>query len=268
MLFQALTLPDHSTKMCLFHTAEWPIRFKGNLNDPRVTCYFSKEKNSMVADEKSCYPCDVHNEYLIYLFYGRPAYRWNYFPPYPVLFVFSRDHAIRPYKIYPFDSGAFHGKFYDGAYSNDDLSQYLLFSKNKGVGIDDIPKLIDAIWGDKKNYYSGTVPNETLMNGQYADSLSDLDKEYLRFIYAGPGPDGNYGKADSRAFTIEVIVHKRLPLHDLEKIYFPNAVNAMDVIRMKQLFSQMSGHNVAAEVLPGDPAMSFEAIFKAGEYLI
>lgn len=269
MLFETLKLPDASTKMCLFHTTGWPIQFSGNLSDLKLTSYFSEEKKAIVADPSSCQPCDVHNEYLIYLFYGRPAYRWNSFPPYPVLFVFSRDNSIHPNKIYPFDSDAFHEKLYGDAFSFDDLSKYLLYSDGHGIGGDDIAKLIDAIWGSKTNYYWGIVPDESQrLDTQQFNFLSELDKEYLQFIYAGPNGKGKYGKADTRAFTIEIIVRDELPLNNLEKILFPNTVTAEIAIQLRRLFSKLSGHSVEVEILPGDPTMSFKEIDKAGEKLI
>lgn len=153
MLFEEVILTKPASQMYLYHTMKWPLHYDGHPSNNTQTAYCSFIRNGIFSDPSCCVPCSVHNEFLIYLFYGRPAYRWNTFSPFPVLFVFSINATTLPYMIYPFDSGAF-GKRYGNAYSSKSLSTYSVYKDGNGISLDKIPSLIEAIWTSQVNYYT------------------------------------------------------------------------------------------------------------------
>jgi hypothetical protein len=73
--------------------------------------------------------CDVFNEELLYLFYGRPAYKkhsssqiskyWEL----PTVFILDYD-VVKKGRIYPFDTGAFMNRRYPDFFNMMDLDDY------------------------------------------------------------------------------------------------------------------------------------------------
>lgn len=268
MLFEEVILTKPASQMYLYHTMKWPLHYDGHPSNNTQTAYCSFIRNGIFSDPSCCVPCSVHNEFLIYLFYGRPVYRWNTFSPFPVLFVFSINATTLPYMIYPFDSGAF-GKRYGNAYSSKSLSTYSVYKDGNGISLDKIPSLIEAIWTSQVNYYKGIIPDaKERMTNKQKDNLSVYDNEYLEFIYAGPNKEGEYGSADSRAFTFEVITKQILSFKGLEAIYLPCCVDAKDAIEIKKNFSKQIGHPIKVKVLSGDPTIMFEVIEEEGYNLL
>lgn len=75
--------------------------------------------------------------------------------------------------------------------------------------------------------------------------LTDLDQNYLSVIY-----NKRYGKADSRAFTIEFIYEKCLPLESLQVIYLPNAISDEETLKVFDKIQAACGREVWVERLP------------------
>lgn len=114
--------------------------------------------DDMVADD-ALEPryCSLFKEPLLYLFYGRPAYRakdgnnarmefeW------PIVFIFdpSKVGAIR--RVFPFDTGAFDLQLYKEFFSRDSiLSDFSL-----DPDIDSARKVVGTLYVDHKEYYEG-----------------------------------------------------------------------------------------------------------------
>lgn len=110
-------------------------------------------------------PCGVFGGNLLYLFYGRPAYRAaaeiesNGSEAYwPVCFVMKPDAAAAS-RIYPFDSGAFHHHRFNR------FIYHKMMKEDFELDIDpDTPgKLVRLFWQDERSYFnadgtSGFVP--------------------------------------------------------------------------------------------------------------
>lgn len=105
--------------------------------------------------------CREFNEDLLYLFYGRPAYRDFYSKTsmdlgrFPVCFILSRAVALSVKRIFPFDSGAFLANFlneYMGDMSSHEKAMCALADYNLGSNLDDLAKFIGFMYGDDDHY--------------------------------------------------------------------------------------------------------------------
>src|SRR6202040_3163431 len=101
--------------------------------------------------------CDVFKEKLIYLFYGRPAYRakegnnarlefeW------PIVFVFDAEKISGIKRIFPFDTGAFVQRLYSQFF--DHRSELMDFALNPNL--ESVRQLVGAFYRDNDEYYRG-----------------------------------------------------------------------------------------------------------------
>jgi hypothetical protein len=159
-------------------------------------------------------PCDVFKEDLIYLFYGRPAYRakdgnnarlqfeW------PIIFVFDPTKVRDIKRIYPFDTGAFELRLYAEFFDKD--SQLSDFEMN--TSFESVQKMVGAFYIDNNEYYLGeTRRNVEMGNRQFeAQGLHELARL--------PGVQGTKllpdRTRDERSSAIEVQVSKTISLKD------------------------------------------------------
>lgn len=104
-------------------------------------------------------PCKVFSgEPLVYLFYGRPAYRPSLLGEatshgafMPVSIVLREDTVPVPKRIYPFDSGAYaHGLFKDHIHPRMSMEDFQL-----SPGLDMPARLVTQFYGSNENYYLG-----------------------------------------------------------------------------------------------------------------
>lgn len=101
-------------------------------------------------------PCGIFGGNLLYLFYGRPAYRTttemesNGSDAYwPVCFVMKSDAAL-PARIYPFDSGAFHHRRFNGFMYHRMIKEDFELEAHP-----DTPgKLVTLFWQDERAYFN------------------------------------------------------------------------------------------------------------------
>jgi hypothetical protein len=148
-------------------------------------------------------PCSVFKgEDLLYLFYGRPAYRVStgvtgaVQPRHlPVCFVLQPDAITTPKRVYPFDSGAFMGDMFKSFVAGLALNKFEL---------EDFPettqKLISAFYGNNLNYYRGdmvspaSAPLTNFEVNAYLDLLKDTAAAYRN----------DPASSDDRRYTIEI----------------------------------------------------------------
>lgn len=101
--------------------------------------------------------CPIFHENLIYLFYGRPAYRakdgtnarlefeW------PIVFVFDSNKVTDIRRVFPFDTGAFHMGLYDEFFDKKSALKDFALSPH----VDSAKKLVGAFYTNNKEYYTG-----------------------------------------------------------------------------------------------------------------
>lgn len=107
--------------------------------------------------------CRHFNEEMIYLFYGRPAYRtesaefsdlsFNW----PIVFVFDPDKIKGIKAVYPFDTGAFFLKLYKRFFSTkSDVSDFKL-----PASLDYAEKLVGTFYSTTEEYLRGKSTKNT-----------------------------------------------------------------------------------------------------------
>lgn len=101
--------------------------------------------------------CKLFKENLIYLFYGRPAYRakegnnarlefeW------PIVFIFDPEKINSVKRAFPFDTGAFDLKLYEDFFAKESkLTDFALTPS-----LDSAKKLVSTLYVDHAEYYHG-----------------------------------------------------------------------------------------------------------------
>ncbi len=138
---------------------------------------FQKFRDIIQSHILSPTPCSVFDgEDLLYLFYGRPAYRVSktvtskgQLRHLPVCFVLEPHSISTAKRIYPFDSGAFS----EGLF-NEFLKGFELDNFHVGDFPEAPQRLVSAFYGNNKNYYFGEV--STNLN------VSVLDFEVTSYV--------------------------------------------------------------------------------------
>ena len=131
-------------------------------------------------------PCRVFGTDLLYMFYGRPAYRaaqedessgidayW------PVCFVLKAE-GIKPTRVFPFDSGAFQsGRYADHMY-------HRMIKEDFEVDPDPTspPRLINLFWRDGRSYYD--ADSRRGLKDPSADAM-DFELRAYRDLIASTG---------------------------------------------------------------------------------
>lgn len=103
--------------------------------------------------------CKFANEKILYLFYGRPAYRTHETPissvefSWPIVFIFDPTRIGKIRAIYPFDTGAFFLKLYSEFF--DERSSVEDFKMPGDLG--EASRLVDFFYGDNRSYFTGNA---------------------------------------------------------------------------------------------------------------
>lgn len=119
-------------------------------------CEFLAE---IAASNSLCpFPCDVFGEALVYLFYGRPAYRSKRgqlpntgIDLCPICFIL-RTPQIAPQieRIFPFDTGAAHNGLFETTVSRNDFRKFSL-----GKDIESAQRLLSHFFSSSLDYFLG-----------------------------------------------------------------------------------------------------------------
>lgn len=211
-------------------------------------------------------PCPIFKEDLLYFFYGKPAYpagakaNINTSSPeyHPVCFIVD-SNKIKPKRVFPFDSGAFHSNNSRGERR---YSQYIhprISIENYDIygGYSGILKYISVIYRTNERYLNGEVLNLKKSNIIEIDSLFRLLRTESAF------------EMDERAYTIEIISNESFVLSDIvEYVILPNSL-----IKEKSVTKWLSTNNIEYETYRVrklcDPGKYYEAIVQAAfNYLI
>lgn len=186
---------------------------------------------SLIEDNKlSPFPRESFDgERVLFLYYGRPAYRlsssteptsYNFFLP--VCLILSPDAVNSPRRVFPFDTGALE----DGLFSG---------SLHPGMIRDDFQldpdssspqRLVTAFYGSNENYFRG----EMVRNIEY----DSMEFEVESFVSILRGESGI--KADDRRSAIEIHTDKDIILANrtLEAVILPSVF--LDNVRVREFF--------------------------------
>jgi hypothetical protein len=169
--------------------------------------------------------CDVFREPLVYLFYGRPAYRslrgrkpTTKYALCPVCLVF-KPHTIghMVHRMYPFDSGALHGGMFEPLIPRSHLPKF-----NLSTVIESARRYVHMFFETNREYY-GAVARPTLTHVP-----AQPEAKALHTLITLEG-EAEY---DDRRSVVEVQICKDVPLKDmLLTVILPTSFLELPVIR-------------------------------------
>jgi hypothetical protein len=171
-------------------------------------------KSDTLSPEKGSF---FNNESLLYLFYGRPAYRKNSNEPSvsitsfaPICFLIRPDADLSPLRIFPFDSGAFlNGVFRDALHPSMRIEQFAL-----EIDLTIVPKLIKYFFGSNRSYYDGVPIPQSLGGGAL-----DFESESYQVLIQ----DRTANNRDERSSAVEIQVAHPVPLRgNLQAVVLPS----------------------------------------------
>jgi hypothetical protein len=100
--------------------------------------------------------CKVFSEELVYLFYGRPAYRtasgqigFGAKFSWPIVFIFDPEALPKPHRVFPFDTGAFAKGMYEGFFDR----RQTVSDFNIGDDLDQAARCVSAFYTSNHEYY-------------------------------------------------------------------------------------------------------------------
>ncbi|MDI1259902.1 hypothetical protein [Aquabacterium sp.] len=171
--------------------------------------------------------CNVFKEALIYLFYGRPAYRaiesqqLRLSARAPVVLIFNNVIERAGMRLFPFDSGAFESRYEPWRHQDMQLSGFTM-----PCGQDAAERHVSEFFGSRDHYlamapirptrpYSGEFEVESI-----AEMLNDKSAE----------------PADDRRLAIELQINRNLSLTtaDTFAIVVPESISEADWLRSWQ----------------------------------
>jgi len=180
--------------------------------------------------------CPRMKEEIIYMFYGRPAYRtkesasellaWNN----PIAFIVDKSKARRVRKIFPFDSGAFIDGHYGRVFPEESKVSY--FELNPTM--DSIGKFITAFYeGSSKNYMAGKS------DANHVFSDFDFELQGVQHLATRPGSQFYHAydeskkvRVDERASALELQIQNELHFpDDISYILVPETIITDDIFQ-------------------------------------
>lgn len=148
--------------------------------------------------------CEVFEEPITYLFYGRPAYKYamkdgstTNLASYPICFVFDIDLLPEIKRIYPFDTGALHHKFLNNFIHDNNVVAHFELEPERNR----IADVVLHFHGTNENYLAGKLkPREHDPFHFESISYAKMHENYV--------PD----RSDERRITMEVHAPQSLQL--------------------------------------------------------
>jgi hypothetical protein len=159
--------------------------------------------------------CELFKEPLLYLFYGRPAYRdSSQVAPmrdvsfYPICFVLKPGTVCKARRLYPFDSGASqHGLYEPAIKRTEALATYQVL----GV-VESARRIINSFFETDEQYLSNRP-----RSGLHFSSTEIEAASYYRLINGGGDP-----KCDDRCSAVEIQVTECLDIRkDIMAVVLP-----------------------------------------------
>lgn len=147
--------------------------------------------------------CEVFDEPITYLFYGRPAFKYSVKPElkilayYPICFVFDIDliGAIR--RLFPFDTGALFHKILNKFIHEDNVIAHFEMEPDKQR----ISDIVMKFCGNNRNYISSTLREEKIDPFHFESTA-------FRQMHDPHRSD----KSDERRVTIEIQAEREIGL--------------------------------------------------------
>lgn len=184
-------------------------------------------RDILASGELSPTHCTVFGTDLVYMFYGRPAYRAaqqeesNGIDAYwPVCFVLNAA-AVVPFRLFPFDSGAFHrGMYADHMYHRMIKEDFEIKADGSSP-----QRLVNLFWRDERSYYDAQAKGGLKDIG--AGTL-DFEVKAYRELIASTGR----ARYDERASSVEAQMDRPIKLNgNTVAVVLPSELASPAVIR-------------------------------------
>lgn len=195
--------------------------------------------------------CDVFTtEDLLYCFYGKPSYRSNLHEStntlsnFPACFILNTSALPVPYKVYPFDTGAFvklpelKKQYF---HRHMEVTHFLV-----GNEIDDARALVEKIYSTNMNYYNA----KPTLQQQNIPVMNLEAISYLNLISST-----GQSKFDDRVGSIEVLFNENveLDLNTVENIVIPKIFLDDPVVNSIITDELNIANPIVYEIHRGDP---------------
>lgn len=168
--------------------------------------------------------CEVFDETITYLFYGRPAYKYatksgatKNLASYPICFIFNVDLLPEIKRIYPFDTGALHHKILSNFIHDDNTVAHFELEPERNR----IADIVLHFHGSNENYLSGMLEPKTHDPFDFESvAYTEMHKSFV--------PD----TSDERRITIEVHAPEKLRLKEgsLKAVILPTPMLGSKVL--------------------------------------
>jgi hypothetical protein len=161
--------------------------------------------------------CDIYDEDLLYLFYGRPAYRikdrgFHDIGYCPICFILKLNRSSLGLKrVMPIDSGGVaEGRF------SPHIEPWHRDLLELDTSVDGAQKLVDVLYKDNRSYlYGACQPLD-----QFVDAPNVLVTQYVKMLH-----DAEVSKADDRRSVVEFQATTTVSLKDdLQAVVLPEAL--------------------------------------------
>jgi hypothetical protein len=197
-------------------------------------------------------PCPVFHENLIYLFYGRPAYKSRIRPGEsvelcPICFVFKPNTLSQNFaRIYPCDSGAVQAEFFSPPLERADLTNLEL-----DPTIDAIRSYVELFFSTNNQYYFGRVRDPL-------GASLDASGQRLYKLLSSRGPV----RFDDRRSAVEVQVRNSIDLrHKLLYVVLPREfLDDRDV--RKAIFTEWNCEPIPYPTYEGDSPAAYYSVLR------
>jgi len=203
--------------------------------------------------------CEVFNEKITYLFYGRPAFKYfvdedatTNLAFYPVCFVLNIDHIGPIKRLFPFDTGAmFHNRFKRYMHPKQAVMDFELEPNSNRIN-----DVVLHFFGSSRNY----------LNPKPVERKFD-STDFEGIAYAKMIDSHARSEADERRITIEVQADStvRLSPNSLRAIILPTQLRSSklyrDFIKRNKIRAQ------CYDIEVWNPALSFSLVSAAAKRL-
>jgi len=183
-------------------------------------------------------PCEVFDEFILYFFYGRFAYKFPSFSPGTlvswkgIVALFVKPNSLKSIRaVYPFDTGGYSRGFFRDFVGDDNLINYRL-----GSDLEDVLKFIEIFYENNSNYltFSDYLPTRNFSSNtighsdcisSYINLIRNAAMEYMTDVLDEQGDE------EDRAVSIEI--------QTLSAISLPSSLEAIIVpLRYKRKYER------------------------------
>lgn len=202
--------------------------------------------------------CNEFKEDLLYFFRGRPAYKqdsdgqeasyWQL----PTCFIYSQLPTTKIKRTLPFDSGAFK----QGRYP--EYIGFMPIDEFTVEGTDASNRIVEAFFGDLKNYLRGSPKSELDIADSYQITAFDAEVLAVRRLAA----DGTPKTFDDRRFTIEIQCQETVNLNQSPPTAVILPLTYMDDSTVRNALATWKAKPITYDVHAQSLELYFSVIFQ------